>query len=178
MHDNLRDLMEKYEERAKRVGMLPSVDNMFNITDMSYNIEIMMVSHPPKFKVPQIDLYNNSKDLVEHLETFKGHMTLHEFPREILSLAFPLILKGMTRGWFRNLQASSITSFEKICRQFLMQFMASRRRRQPTAYLLTLKQREEESLKTYLTWFNKEHLMADDKTKKNIMLVAFLGGIW
>ncbi|XP_040988989.1 uncharacterized protein LOC121236611 [Juglans microcarpa x Juglans regia] len=55
--------------------------------------------------------------------------------------------------------------------------MASRRRMRLTAYLLTVKQREDESLKAYLTRFNKEKMTADNQDEK-IMLAALLGGIW
>lgn len=33
MHDSLRDLMDKYEEMTKLVGMLLSVDNLLNRTN-------------------------------------------------------------------------------------------------------------------------------------------------
>lgn len=55
--------------------------------------------------------------------------------------------------------------------------MTSRKKRRPTIYLLTMKQREGESLKMYLYHFNKEHLATDDQDKK-IILVALLGDIW
>lgn len=44
-------------------------------------------------------------------------------------------------------------------------------------YLLTIKQREDESLKVYLTRFNKERMMVDDQDEK-IILAALLEGIW
>ncbi|XP_042958112.1 uncharacterized protein LOC122293660 [Carya illinoinensis] len=137
----------------------------------------MAVPLPPKFKVPQIDLYDGSKDPVEHLENFKAHITLHGFSEEIACRAFPLTLKGTTRGWFRTLQLRSINSFEELAKQFLIKFMPSRRRRCPSAYLLTVKQREEENLKTYLTRFNIERLTTKDQDEK-ITLAALLGGIW
>ncbi|XP_041001653.1 uncharacterized protein LOC121247356 [Juglans microcarpa x Juglans regia] len=55
--------------------------------------------------------------------------------------------------------------------------MSSRRRRCPVAYLLTIKQGEEESLKTYLARFNRERMTTDDQDKK-ITLAALLGRVW
>lgn len=72
-------------------------------------------------------MYNGSKDPMEHLETYKAHMTLHGFFGKIACMAFPLTLKGMTRGWFEALQQGSINSFMELGQQFLTQFMASRR---------------------------------------------------
>lgn len=94
---------------------------------------------PPKFWVPQIKMYDGSKDPFEHLETFKAYMTLHWFPEEIACKAFPLNLKGATRESFELLQLGLINSFGELAKLFLMQFMASRRRRRPTTYLLTVK---------------------------------------
>ncbi|KAG6692471.1 hypothetical protein I3842_10G115500 [Carya illinoinensis] len=55
--------------------------------------------------------------------------------------------------------------------------MESRRCHSLAAYLLTIKQKEGESLKAYLSKFNKERLTTDDQDEK-ITLAALLGGIW
>lgn len=123
--------------------------------NLSYNAEIMAVPLPPKFKVPLVEMYDGSKDPGELLETFKAHMTLHRFSNEIVCWGFPLTLKGAASGWFEAPQPGSIESFEELGRQFLTQFMASRRRRRLVAYLLIVKQLKDESLKTYLACFKK-----------------------
>ncbi|XP_041019355.1 uncharacterized protein LOC121261165 [Juglans microcarpa x Juglans regia] len=169
--------MDKYEEMTKKIGTSSLVDQLLSNTNMPFSAEIMAMPLPPKFKVLLVDLYDGSKDPVEHLKTFKSHMTLHRFLGEIACRAFPLTLKGLARGWFETLQPGSIDNFNELGRQFLTQFMASRRRQRPTAYLLTVKQRKDESLKAYLARFNKEKMIADDQDEK-IMLAALLGGVW
>lgn len=64
MHQDLRHLMDKYEEKAKKIGMSSSVDTLLNDNDLTYNTEIMAVPLPPKFKVPQMELYDRYKDPV------------------------------------------------------------------------------------------------------------------
>lgn len=81
------------------------------------------------------------------------------------------------RIWFGSLILWLIDSFGELASLFLTQFMASRRRRRPKAYLLTIKQRENESLKAYLSRFNNKRMMTDDQEKK-ITLAALLGGVW
>ncbi|XP_042958151.1 uncharacterized protein LOC122293724 [Carya illinoinensis] len=137
----------------------------------------MAVPLPPKFKVPQIDMYDGSRDHMDHLDNFKAHMTLHDFPGEITYRAFPLNLKRIARDWFGTLQPGSINSFEELAKQFLTQFMVSRQCCGSTAYLLTIKQREGESFKAYLIQFKKERLSTEDQDEK-ITLDALLGGIW
>lgn len=126
----------------------------------------MAVPLPTKFKVPQINLYDGSKDPIDYLENFKAHMTLHSFPEEVACRAFPLTLKRIAQGWFGTLRPRSIGSFEELAKQFLTWFMASRRRRKPAAYLLTIKQKEGKNLKTYPMCFNKERLTTDDQDEK------------
>lgn len=55
--------------------------------------------------------------------------------------------------------------------------MASRRRRHPAAYLLTIKQRKYKSLKAYMARFNKEHMTTDDQDDK-ITLAAHFDSLW
>ncbi|XP_035545937.1 uncharacterized protein LOC118348424 [Juglans regia] len=177
LHHNVCSLIGKYEELAKKIGTSSSVDQLLFSTNLPFSAKIMTMPLTGKFKVPSMDLYDGSKDPVEHFETFKAHMTLHRFSEEIMCRAFLLTLKGSARGWFGALQPNFIESFEKLGLQFLTMLMASRKSRRPTAYLLTVKQREDESLKEYLTRFNKTKMTADDQYEK-IMLAALLGGVW
>ncbi|XP_040996195.1 uncharacterized protein LOC121242392 [Juglans microcarpa x Juglans regia] len=177
LHHDVCSLMDKYEEMAKKIGTSSSVHQLLSNTNLSFSAEIMAMPLPPKFKISLVDLYDGSKDPVEYLETFKTHMTFHRSQGEVACDAFALTLKGSTRGWFGTLQPGSIQSFDKLGQQFLTQFMASRRHRRPATYILTIKQRRDESLKAYLANFNKEKMAADDQDEK-IMLVALLGGVW
>lgn len=55
--------------------------------------------------------------------------------------------------------------------------MASPKRRCLVAYLLTVKQQDGKSLKSYPSQFNREQMTTNDKDKK-ITLAALLGEIW
>lgn len=54
-----------------------------NCTNLAYSTKVMFMPILPKFKVPQMELYDGSQDPVDHLENFKPHMTLHVFSREV-----------------------------------------------------------------------------------------------
>lgn len=127
LHDELRNLVDKYEEMAKKMGGSSLVEQLFNCTDQPYSAEVMAIPLPSKLKVLQIEMYDGSRDPVDHLKNFKVHMTLHGFPGKIACRAFRLTLKGMALGWFGALRPGSINSFEELAKQFLAQFMASRR---------------------------------------------------
>lgn len=119
--------MNKYEEMAKMIRGSSSVDQLLSSMDLPNCAEVMVIPLSPKFKAPQIEIYDGSKDPSKHLETFKTHMMLHGFPWEIEGMAFPLTLKCSTEAWFRALRSSTIHSFEKLGYQFLTQFMANKK---------------------------------------------------
>lgn len=59
--------MDKYEEMARRIGSSSPVDKLLTSTNLSYSTEIMVMPLLPKFKVPQVKIYDWSKDPIEHL---------------------------------------------------------------------------------------------------------------
>lgn len=103
MHYDLWSLTDKYKELPWKIGAYSSVNQLLTNTNLPCNMEIMVVPLLPKFKVPLVEMYDGSKDSVEHLETFITHTTLHGFLGKITCLAFPLTLKGATHGWFGSL---------------------------------------------------------------------------
>lgn len=104
------------------------MDQLLTCVEFPYSANIRVVPLPPRFKVPQIHEYNESKDLLEHLENFKEHTTLHGFLSQLACRAFPLTLREAARAWFGALLSRTITSFIELSRLFLTQFMASRKR--------------------------------------------------
>lgn len=68
-------------------------------------------------------------------------------------------------------------SFGELACLFLMQFVASRRRRHPAVYFYTIKQSEDESQKVCFSRLNKEYMTTNDQDEK-ITLVALLGKVW
>ncbi|KAF5468932.1 hypothetical protein F2P56_013040 [Juglans regia] len=104
-------------------------------------------------------------------------MTLHGFSSKVVCKEFHLTLKGAARAWFEALLPGTIINFTKLACFFLTQVMASRKMRRPAAYLLMVKQRDDESLKSYISRFDRECITTYDQDEK-ITLAALLGGIW
>jgi hypothetical protein len=57
---------------------------------------------------------------------------------------------------------NSISTFEDLAWIFLTQFLGLGERKKPSKYLLTLHQREGESLKEFMILFNLEKLKVED----------------
>lgn len=83
---------------------------------MPYNELVIAFPLPSKFKISQMDMYDRSKDPVDHLENFRAHIMLYSFASEIACRAFPLTLKRTTRGWFGTLRSGSIDSFKELAK--------------------------------------------------------------
>lgn len=116
MNVRINDLRAKFNEMVKTMNDNRSspIDGLIQGTKLPFSAQIMELPLPPKFKMPQIDMYEGFKDPVDHLETYKAHMNLQVVPDEIMCIAFPTTLKGSTRRWFSNLQLGMITSFREL----------------------------------------------------------------
>ena len=90
--------------------------------------------------------------------------------------AFPTTLKGPMRVWFSRLTPSSINTFKELSAQFTSHFIGGHRYKRSTACLMSIKQREDETLRAYITRFNKEALSIDEADDK-ILVAAFTNGL-
>lgn len=51
-----------------------TVEELVNRTDSPFTQTVMGVPLPPKFKMPTLEMFNGTKDPLDHLETFKALM--------------------------------------------------------------------------------------------------------
>ena len=124
----------------------------------------------------QIDSYDRVKDPLEHLETFKTLMHLQGVADEIMCRAFPTTLKGAARIWFNRLTPNSISTFKELNAQFTTHFIEGHRYKKSTACLMSIRQWEDETLRSYISRFNKEALSIDEADDK-ILVAAFMNGL-
>ena len=125
--------------------------------------------------MPHIESYDEVKDPLDHLEIFKTLMHLQGVPNEIMCRAFPTTLKGLARIWFSRLTPNSINTFKELSAQFTSHFIGGHRYKRSIACLMSIKQREDETLRSYITHF-KEALSIDEADDK-ILIVAFTNGL-
>ena len=90
--------------------------------------------------------------------------------------AFPTTLKGAVRIWFSRLAPNSISTFKELRAQFTAHFISGHRYKKSTACLMSIKQREDETLRAYISCFNKEALLIDEADDK-ILVAAFTNGL-
>ena len=85
---------------------------------------------------------------------------------------FPTTLKGPAKVWFGKLPPNTITSFQELSKLFVKNFVGGQRQKHSLSSLLNIEQGENESLRTFLSHFNKESLLVDEMDDK-ILLAAF-----
>ena len=93
-----------------------------------------------------------------------------------MCIAFPTTLKGPARIWFNRLMSNSIGTFKELSAQFASHFIGGHRYKKFIACLMNIKQREDETLSSYITRFNKEALLID-KADNKILVAAFTNGL-
>ena len=90
--------------------------------------------------------------------------------------AFLTTLKGAARIWFSRLMPNSVSIFKELSAQFTTHFIGGHRYKKFTACLMSIKQREDETLQFYISRFNKEALLIDEADDK-ILVAAFTNGL-
>uniref|UniRef100_A0A2N9GWC8 Uncharacterized protein n=1 Tax=Fagus sylvatica TaxID=28930 RepID=A0A2N9GWC8_FAGSY len=131
---------------------------------------------PAKFKVPQLETFDGFKDPLDYLDSFRTIMRLHGVSDEIMCRTFPTNLRGSARTWFNQLETGSIDTFAQLSRAFIDNFIGGRRSVRPANYLLNIRQREGESLRSYVQRFNKEAVQIDEPNEY-VALTAFNAGL-
>nr|XP_023902335.1 uncharacterized protein LOC112014187 [Quercus suber] len=97
-------------------------------------------------------------------------------PDEILCRSFPTTLKGAAQEWFTKLPTSSMNNFEQLGSAFVCHFVSGQRPKRPNDHLLTIKQGEKETLRSYVTRFTRGTLEVD-KADDKVQLTAFKAGL-
>ncbi|XP_065622535.1 uncharacterized protein LOC136064562 [Quercus suber] len=90
--------------------------------------------------------------------------------------AFSMTLKGPVRIWFSQLTPNSISTFKKLSTQFTLHFIGGHRYKKSTTCLMSIKQREDETLRSYIAHFNKEVFLID-KADDKILVAASTNGL-
>ena len=99
---------------ALRGAISRDLDDLVHQNDSPFTAPITLFPLPPKFRMPQLESYDGSKDPLNHLESFKTLMHLQGVADEIMCRAFPTMLKGPARVWFSRMTPNSISTFKEL----------------------------------------------------------------
>ncbi|XP_065624395.1 uncharacterized protein LOC136065302 [Quercus suber] len=133
------------DEMRENMRKTNPVEDLVHRTDSPFVASVNAHPLPLKFKMPPLDSYDGTRDPFDHIATFKTTMHLQGVPDEIMCRAFPTTLKG-PRGHKRS-----------------------------SSSLLTIEQGENESLRSFITRFNRDALA--DEVDDKLLLAAFYNGV-
>ena len=157
---------------ALRGRVSSDLDELVYRMDSPFTAPITSFPLSLKFCMPQVETYDGLKDPLDHLKSFKTLIDLQCVVDETMCQAFSTALKGPTRVWFSRLTPNFISTFKELRAQFSSHFIGGHRYKESTACLMSIKQREDETLRSYITRFNKEPLSIDEADDK-IFVAAF-----
>ena len=156
--------------------MSSDLNDLVHRTNLPFIVSVSSFPFQQKFRMPQVESYDGSKDPLDHLESFKTLMHLQGVPDKIRCRAFPITLKGPARIWFGMIALNSINTFKELSAQFAFHFIGGHRFKKSTVCLMNIKQWEDEMLRSYIARFNKEALSIDEADDK-ILVAAFMNGL-
>uniref|UniRef100_A0A2N9FKC7 RNase H type-1 domain-containing protein n=1 Tax=Fagus sylvatica TaxID=28930 RepID=A0A2N9FKC7_FAGSY len=156
-----------HPDRSSRDPDDKTTHNLVHRADSPFIPSIADFPLPSRFKVPLLENFDGTKDPFDYLEAFKTIMQLQAVPEEVMCRAFPLGLRGSAKVWFNKLESESIGSFVQLSHAFIDHFIGSQRRGRPPTHLLSVKQMEGESLRTFVHRFNEE-AMKIDRPKEDV----------
>ena len=84
---NMRMEVDELKSAMKDKGR-ENLDGMIRRTDSPFTIEVLNSPLPPKFCLPYLESYDDSKDPLDHIESIKMLMLLQITPDEVMCRAF------------------------------------------------------------------------------------------
>ena len=136
-----------------------NLDELVHRTDSPFTAKVTSFPLLVKFQKPQVETDVGPRDPLNHLESFKTLMHLQGTPKEIMCRAFPTMLRGPAKVWFSKLILNTVSIFKELSGHFVTHFIGGQRHRRSSTAILNIKQQEDESLRLYVTHFNKEALL-------------------
>ncbi|XP_030963329.1 uncharacterized protein LOC115984445 [Quercus lobata] len=165
----MRKVMDEMRENMRRTN---PVEDLVHCIDSPFMASINGHPLPPKFKMPSLDSYDGAHNPFDHIATFKTTMHFQGVLDEIMCKTFPTTLKGPTRVWFSTIPPNSVSSFEELSKLFVNNFIGGQRHKRSSSSLLTIEHGENESLRSFITCFNREALMVDE-VDDTLLLAVF-----
>ena len=171
MMKNMRKELDEVKNAMKGKTML-NLDGVIKRTYLPFTANVLEHPLPPKFCLLQLEVYNGTKDPLDHIGAFKTILNLQQIQNEVICRSFPITLRGAVRVWFSKLPVASIANFEQLSDSFVRHFIGGQCHKRPTSYLLTVKQQEGETLREYVKCFNKAVLEIDQ-----VIMTTFQAGL-
>ncbi|GKU97770.1 hypothetical protein SLEP1_g10862 [Rubroshorea leprosula] len=140
------------------------------------NTNIILAPYPVGFRIPQLETYDGTKDLDDHLHAFYSCMQAQNASDALMCKIFPSTRRGNARTWYYSLPLRSINSYTEMESAFATKFSSRRLIRKTTSELMRVKQRDGESLKNFMSRFN-DAVLEVNSFDQAVGITAIISGL-
>ena len=98
MMRNMKKELDKVKNAMKGKTAM-NLDGMIKRTDSPFTTSVLECPLPPKFRFPQLKVYNGTKDPLDHIGAFKTILNLQQTPDVVICRSFPTTLRGAVRPY-------------------------------------------------------------------------------
>ncbi|XP_031262503.1 uncharacterized protein LOC116120668 [Pistacia vera] len=117
---------------------------------------------PHKFTIPGMKPYDGTTEPDDHIASYKQQIFTVSIPQTLregcMCKSFGSRLSGLALQWYTNLPNSSINSFTELIDTFVEQFANNKKFEKLLVNLYRVYQKKGESLRKYVSRFNKEKI--------------------
>ncbi|KAL0410686.1 UNVERIFIED_CONTAM: hypothetical protein Slati_3658300 [Sesamum latifolium] len=118
---------------------------------------ILAEALPAGVKVSNLSEYDGTGDPQEQLDKFYAKIDWYNLSDAAYCKVFRTTLSNRALAWFNQLPAGTIFSLEQLTQRFLHHFSMNKRAPKTTAFLFTIRQKENESLRTMHRFVDAVH---------------------
>ena len=111
-------------------------------------------------------MYDGRTDPVGHINHFRQSMALYLGNNALMCQMFPSSLGPMSLRWFNRLQHSSIHSWDEMAKAFVSRFLTNSRKSKEFDSLLSMRMKDSESLKSYISRYWEVYNEVDGCTEE------------
>ena len=101
----MRKELDEVKNAMKRKTTV-NLDGMIKRTDSPFTASVFECPLPPKFRLLQLEVYNGTKDSLDHLGAFKTILNLQQTLDKGICRSFPATLKGAVKVWLSKWPAT------------------------------------------------------------------------
>ncbi|KAL0455769.1 UNVERIFIED_CONTAM: hypothetical protein Slati_0916100 [Sesamum latifolium] len=119
-------------------------------------LEILVETLAPNVKLLDLPKYHGDEDSKEQLTAFDNIMQLYRLSDAFFYRIFVTTLYGRAQEWFGSLVFAAVVSCDQLARKFMHHFASKKKAKRITTYLFTIRQKDDEILRTFIDRFNSQ----------------------
>ena len=154
---------QPYKERRSQETVWKALRQ---ISHSPFSKEIERAHLLGKFSPPNYVMYDGRADPIGHISHFRQSMAFHLGNDALMCRMFPSSLGPMSLRWFNRLQHSSIHSWDELAEAFVSRFITNSRKSKEFDFLLSMRMKDLESLKSYSSRYLEIYNKVEGGTEK------------